>query len=54
MSRYSSILVAILAGVAFSACNTISGAGQDIQAAGGAVEEVAEDTKDELTDDDEG
>lgn len=34
-------------------CNTLSGAGQDMQAAGEAVEESAGDVKDELTDDDD-
>ncbi|PKO60398.1 MAG: hypothetical protein CVU23_13475, partial [Betaproteobacteria bacterium HGW-Betaproteobacteria-17] len=29
------------------ACNTISGAGQDVQSVGKAVEDVAEDCKDD-------
>ncbi len=45
-------LFAILFAVGISGCNTISGAGQDVEAAGEAVKDAAEDTKDELTDDD--
>jgi predicted small secreted protein len=39
-------LVALLGLVpALSACNTISGAGQDVEAAGQAIEKSAEETK---------
>lgn len=38
--------------LALSACNTMQGAGEDVEAAGEGVQDVAEDTEDEL--DDEG
>jgi predicted small secreted protein len=39
-------LMAIMAaGLAVSACNTVSGAGEDISSAGAAVTETAEDAK---------
>jgi predicted small secreted protein len=34
---------------ALSACNTISGAGEDIEAVGEAIEEAAENTKGKMT-----
>jgi entericidin B len=40
------ILLAVLAaGLATTACNTVKGAGQDVQAAGAAVSDTAEDAK---------
>lgn len=39
------IMVAIAASMAVSACNTISGAGKDVSAAGHAVTNTAEDVK---------
>ena len=36
---------AIFSLFALSACNTVEGAGKDIEAAGGAIEESAEETK---------
>jgi predicted small secreted protein len=39
------LLVTVLAAVVLSACNTIAGIGKDIEAAGGAVEKSATDTK---------
>ncbi len=41
-------LALILAGGALTACNTVRGAGQDVQAGGQAVEEAAEDVQDDL------
>lgn len=35
----------ILAGFGLSACNTVEGAGEDIQAGGKAIEKTAEDVK---------
>lgn len=32
-----------------AACNTISGAGKDLEAAGGAISETADDTKEEIS-----
>jgi entericidin B len=34
---------------ALSACNTISGAGKDVEAAGGAITDTADETKEEMT-----
>ncbi|MFZ5718810.1 MAG: entericidin A/B family lipoprotein [Pseudomonadota bacterium] len=40
------ILLAMLAaGLTVSACNTVAGAGRDIESAGEAVEETAQDAK---------
>ena len=39
------IMVAIAASMAVSACNTVSGAGKDVSAAGKAVSNTAEDAK---------
>ena len=41
------IALGLLAGLA--ACNTISGAGKDIEAAGEAITETAEETKEDLS-----
>ena len=46
------LICSILFVLGAAGCNTISGAGQDVEAVGAAVEEAAEETKDELTDDD--
>lgn len=48
--KFSSLPVsAFLATVfALSACNTIEGAGRDIEATGDAIEGAAQDTKEEL------
>ncbi len=37
--------LALVAGLALSACNTISGAGKDVSSAGKAVTKTAEDVK---------
>jgi predicted small secreted protein len=39
------LLVIVLAVFAVAACNTIAGMGKDIEAAGGAVDKAASDTK---------
>ena len=39
------IFAAFAASLAVSACNTVSGAGQDVKAAGEAVSDTAEDAK---------
>jgi predicted small secreted protein len=36
--------------LALPACNTVEGAGEDIQATGDAISDTADDTKDELSD----
>jgi predicted small secreted protein len=35
-------------GVGLSACNTVRGAGQDLQAAGSTISDTAEKTKEEI------
>lgn len=39
------ILATLAASLAISACNTVSGAGKDVESAGGAVTDAAEDAK---------
>ena len=39
------VLAALAASLAVSACNTVSGAGKDVKAAGEAVTTTAEDAK---------
>jgi len=39
------VLAVLAASLAVSACNTVSGAGQDMKSAGKAVTETAEDAK---------
>ncbi|MGH6914157.1 MAG: entericidin A/B family lipoprotein [Geminicoccales bacterium] len=43
---FLSALLLLLGMSTLSACNTISGAGQDVEAAGDAVSDTAEDAKD--------
>jgi len=38
-------LIALLLAIGTTACNTVEGAGQDIQAAGNAIEDAADDAK---------
>lgn len=45
-SRHSLLLgVALLVPLALTGCNTVSGIGEDVEAAGGAIEESAEKNK---------
>jgi predicted small secreted protein len=39
------IVAALAAGLALSACNTVKGAGEDMQSAGAAIETTAQDAK---------
>jgi predicted small secreted protein len=41
-------IFALLALVALAACNTISGAGQDVRAAGTAITDEAEETQSQM------
>ena len=41
--RKAFVFFAAVAALAVAACNTVAGAGRDVQAAGEAVEETAED-----------
>ncbi|WP_332765733.1 entericidin A/B family lipoprotein [Phenylobacterium sp.] len=43
--RMFAILAVMAASLTLSACNTVSGAGQDVKAAGEAVSDTAEDAK---------
>ena len=45
MRKVLPILLLALTGVSLSGCNTIAGLGKDLEAAGGAVEKAATDTK---------
>ena len=42
------VLAAALLAPLTSGCNTVEGAGEDVQAAGGAVSDTAEDVKDDI------
>ena len=41
--RKTFVFMAAVAALAVAACNTVAGAGRDVQSAGEAVEETAED-----------
>lgn len=43
-----SLVLALVALFAISACNTISGAGEDLSSAGDAVTDTAQDTQDSM------
>lgn len=43
--RISLIAILLSSGLTITACNTFEGAGQDIQGAGHAIEDTAQDTK---------
>lgn len=43
-------LALLVGALTMSACNTIQGAGRDVEAAGNAVANQAEETEDEMTD----
>ncbi|MEQ8558849.1 MAG: entericidin A/B family lipoprotein [Henriciella sp.] len=50
MKRLVLVLAALVALPALSACNTISGMGKDVSAAGDVVSDTADETKDEMSD----
>lgn len=39
-------LAAVMGAVSLSACNTVEGVGEDVEAAGAAIEQTAEETND--------
>lgn len=43
--KFTFAAIAFIIAAAAAACNTVEGAGQDVQAVGGAVEEAADDAK---------
>jgi predicted small secreted protein len=49
MLRRLLVMVIAIGGLGLAGCNTISGIGRDVQAAGSAVTSTAEETKDEMT-----
>lgn len=51
MKSFLQVLSALLivgACVFTTGCNTVAGAGKDVKAAGGGIEEAAEETKEEI------
>ena len=46
--RISLIAVLLSSGLAITGCNTVEGAGEDLQGAGHAIEDTAQDTKKKL------
>lgn len=46
MSRTLIAMAAIIGAVSLGACNTVEGVGEDVEAAGAAVEQAAEETND--------
>ncbi|MFN3911201.1 entericidin A/B family lipoprotein [Hyphomonas sp.] len=49
MKKIVAALFAVALIPALTACNTVKGVGKDVQAGGEAVEEVAKDVEDEIT-----
>lgn len=45
MKKIFAVLALIGMATALSACNTVEGAGKDIKAGGGAIEDTAQDAK---------
>lgn len=50
MKKIISIPVLALAAVFMTACNTVEGVGEDVQAGGEAIEDTAKEVKDDITD----
>jgi predicted small secreted protein len=50
LSRATLIALAAASALASAACNTVAGAGQDVENVGEAVTDAAEETEDELKD----
>jgi len=46
--RWLFALTALLFMLALGGCNTVKGMGEDVEAAGGAMSDTAEDVKDEM------
>lgn len=44
------VVLMVLMGFTITACNTVKGAGRDIEATGEAVTEAADETQDDITD----
>ena len=44
------VLLMVAMGFTVTACNTVEGAGRDIEAAGESVSEAADETRDDITD----
>ncbi len=49
MKKSLSLPVLAMTAMLIAACNTVEGVGRDVQAGGEAVEDVARDTREEIT-----
>ena len=47
-SKISAVILALLTAITLSACNTIGGMGEDIEAAGKGIDNTAENTKEKM------
>jgi predicted small secreted protein len=52
MNRSSFVLFTLLSLGGLTACNTTEGFGQDVEAAGDEIEEIARNAEEEMTNDD--
>jgi len=52
MKKLTATLIFSFFSLGLAACNTTAGLGKDIEATGEAIEEVAEDTKEKMKNDD--
>ena len=52
MKNYFTMFFLLLSAIVITGCNTTRGVGQDVEAAGQKIEELAEGAKEELNDDD--
>lgn len=50
MKKTITIPAFAIAAIFLTACNTVEGVGEDVQAGGEAIEETAQDVEDDLTD----
>ena len=49
MKKFLAVMTIVFALPTLAACNTIEGMGKDVRAGGQAVEEVARDTREEIS-----
>ena len=49
MKKFAAAILAVALIPALAACNTVQGIGKDVKAGGEAVEEVAKDVEEEIT-----
>lgn len=48
MKRFFYLMILSMAGLSMAACNTTRGLGEDVEAAGEEVQDVAENTKEQI------